>query len=131
MKGYTNYRAETLLNLVGDHFKMPISEIVSKSRDRKKCLARQVSAYLIRKYTPMTQGDVAEILNYKDHSSVWRDERNIPELILFNKNIADLVVPLLKKAEVDNLLPEMEDDDFFDFYSEAAFEQTAKGIKLN
>lgn len=126
--------AQKYLNMVCDQLKLPVTDVISKSRKRELCEARQVSSFVIRKYTSLSQADVAMLLNYKDHASVWRDETNVPELAQFNKFFAQKIRPVLlkaKKLHEDILTDELEmkfieDEDVFDFYSEVAFEQPIK-----
>lgn len=128
------YQAQKYVDIVCESYQFTMEEVVSKSRVGKIPEARQIIANLLRKYTSLSQWDVAHLLNYRDHSSVWRDQKLIPDLIKFNKDYAERVVPILEKAEsISKGITDFKvsrDYEFFDFYSEAVFEQTAIGIPV-
>ncbi|HLN56112.1 MAG TPA: helix-turn-helix domain-containing protein [Bacteroidales bacterium] len=125
---------ERYLQLVCEYFKVPLEAVIGKSRKKELVIARRFGAYIIRKYTYLSQDSTAEIIGYVNHTSVWRDEKDIPQLIKFNPGLRretnvllEMAAQLRKRIEkaADGILLE---DAVFDFYSEVAFEQTAIGF---
>lgn len=89
---------EQYLKLVSDELKVSVMDIKSKCRDRELCEARQISSYVLHKYTKCSYWSIARLLNYVSHASPLRDVKQIPDLMEYDKVFADKVQPILLKA---------------------------------
>lgn len=89
---------EQYLKLVSDELKIPVSDIISKNRDRKFCEARQITSYLLYKHERFSYWAIARVLNYVSHAAVIRNVKQIPNLMQYNKEFTDKVQPILLKA---------------------------------
>jgi chromosomal replication initiator protein len=65
-----NLSIESINKCVCQYFKITLSELMSKSRERKYSEPRQIAMYLMRKYTKKTLPDIAMAFGGKDHSTV-------------------------------------------------------------
>jgi chromosomal replication initiator protein len=65
-----NLTIESINKCVCQYFKITLSELMSKSRERKYSEPRQIAMYLMRKYTKRTLPDIALAFGGKDHSTV-------------------------------------------------------------
>lgn len=65
-----NLSIESINKCVCQYFKISISELNSKSRERKYSEPRQIAMYLSRKYTKKTLPEIALAFGGKDHSTV-------------------------------------------------------------
>jgi hypothetical protein len=126
---------EMYLELVCDYFDIPVSKVISKSRKVPYPECRQLASYFITKYTKLSLSDTALIVGYTSHASAWLDKSNVPELIKLNPLFKRKIRTLLKKArELHKNLSQKAvvappvENEFFDFYSDVVFEQTARGI---
>ena len=68
-----------------------LSELMSKSRERKYSEPRQIAMYLMRKYTKRTLPDIAQAFGGKDHSTVIHAIRKINKEILQNPTVKKYV----------------------------------------
>ncbi len=66
----SNLSIESINKCVCQYFKITLTELISKSRERKYSEPRQIAMYLTRKYTKKTLPDIAMAFGGKDHSTV-------------------------------------------------------------
>ena len=72
---------DVILNVVAKHFSVKISELKGKDRSKKYAVPRQISMYLIRKYSKKSFPEIGAILGGKDHSTVHHGVRVITALM--------------------------------------------------
>lgn len=65
-----NLSIESINKCVCQYFKITLTELNSKSRERKYSEPRQIAMYLMRKYTKKTLPEIALAFGGKDHSTV-------------------------------------------------------------
>jgi len=65
-----NLSIESINKCVCQYFKITLTELNSKSRERKYSEPRQIAMYLTRKYTKKTLPEIAMAFGGKDHSTV-------------------------------------------------------------
>jgi chromosomal replication initiator protein len=66
----SNLSIESINKCVCQYFKITLTELNSKSRERKYSEPRQIAMYLTRKYTKKTLPEIAMAFGGKDHSTV-------------------------------------------------------------
>jgi chromosomal replication initiation ATPase DnaA len=71
-----------ILHLVSDHFSVPLTEMLQRSRKAEYVRARFTASYLLRKHTPLTYREIAQTLYphlpaKNVHATVINAERKI------------------------------------------------------
>ncbi len=61
---------EDIINKVCAHFNVTVAAMSSKSRKRDNVVARQVSMYLAKKYTKLSEARIGKLVGGRDHSTV-------------------------------------------------------------
>lgn len=72
---------EQIINIVCAHFDVTIDELLSEKRNEYVNTPRQIAMYLCRRYTNVTQVELANILKRKDHTTIANGERKIEKKI--------------------------------------------------
>ncbi len=89
-----NLSIESINKCVCQYFKITLTEISSKSRERKYSEPRQIAMYLTRKYTKKTLPEIAMAFGGKDHSTVIhaikKIEREIQQSATLKKYVEDI-----------------------------------------
>jgi chromosomal replication initiator protein len=62
--------ADTILQAVCEHFKMPLIALQGKARDRKHVVPRHFAMYLLREEARMSLPEIGAILGGRDHTTV-------------------------------------------------------------
>jgi chromosomal replication initiator protein len=62
--------ADTILNAVANHFAIKVADLKGPNKSRKFSLPRQISMYLLRRYTQRSLPEIGLCLGGKDHSTV-------------------------------------------------------------
>ncbi len=86
------------MQVVCDELKISAEEIKSKSRKREICEARQMTSFLIKKYTKMSFWRIADMLNYVSHASPMRDVKQVNILFEVDKTYAKKMLPVIRNA---------------------------------
>jgi len=92
-------RADIYIKIVCDYLRQPVDLVLSKSRKRELCEARQVISYVLKLHTKLSLLKIARKLNYISHASPWRDCRQISFFLEHDRNFAIRINPLLDKCE--------------------------------
>lgn len=72
---------ETVQKIVADHFKLRVSDLKSKRRQRAFAHPRQIAMYLARKLTAASYPEIGEKFGGKDHTTVMHNVRKITETL--------------------------------------------------
>ena len=72
---------EIVQKVVADHFKLRVSDLKSKRRQRAFAHPRQIAMYLARKLTNSSFPDIGEKFGGKDHTTVMHNVRKIEDTI--------------------------------------------------
>lgn len=91
---------EYILDLVSEHFKVPVDTLQSKTRKRHVVIARQMSMYLIQKLTDQTLKTIGDTLGGRDHSTVIHAVKTIRDLIETDILIKEAQEELEKKIRL-------------------------------
>jgi len=73
--------APDILKTVSEYYKIPESQITGKRRTASMVIPRQVSAYLMKKFTKLSLKEIAEYLGKKDHSTVIHAVKKIETML--------------------------------------------------
>jgi chromosomal replication initiator protein len=85
---------EVIQKTVADHFKLKVSDLKSKKRQRALTLPRQIAMYLSRTMTKSSFPEIGTCFGGKDHTTVMHAVKKIT-----NDRIKDLDI----KAHVESL----------------------------
>ncbi len=90
---------ETIQKLVADHFKIKITDLKSKKRQRAISLPRQVAMYLSRLKTNSSFPEIGSRFGGKDHTTVMHAVRKIESEIQTDLDLRSHVEALDRKLE--------------------------------
>jgi chromosomal replication initiation ATPase DnaA len=88
------YSPEELLDITAKYVGLSVEDLTGYSRLRSISQARQVAAYLIRKYTKKSYAEIGQLLK-KDHTTIVRACQNVPRLNALNELAFSIEVKLL------------------------------------
>ncbi|MDD3402438.1 MAG: chromosomal replication initiator protein DnaA [Hespellia sp.] len=89
--------AELILDVVAEHFNIPISELKGKKRNAEIVLPRQIVMYLCRDMTDTPLKAVGIVLGGKDHASVSHGVNKIDAELKTNETLANTINIIKKK----------------------------------
>ena len=87
---------ELIIDIVSDHFNIPVSELKGKKRNAEIVLPRQIIMYLCRKMTETPLKSIGIILGGRDHASISHGVDKI-EAALKNDEALNNTVNIIKK----------------------------------
>ena len=87
---------ELIIEIVSDHFNIPVSELKGKKRNAEIVLPRQIIMYLCRKMTETPLKSIGIILGGRDHASISHGVDKI-EAALKNDEALNNTVNIIKK----------------------------------
>jgi len=91
---------DDIINTVCKHFGLETSVIYSKSRKREAVQARQVSMFLAKKYTDLSNSKIGAQIGNKDHATVIHACKTITDQLETDKRFSDeigMIQTALKK----------------------------------
>ncbi len=88
---------QLILEVVADHYQIPVEEIKSSKRKSEIVLPRHITMYLCRKLTDATLESIGNMLGGRDHSTVDNGEKTIAEKIEKDEILANTVDIIIKK----------------------------------
>ena len=83
---------DDILDKVCGHFNVTTEQVNSKSRKREFVLARQVSMYLVSKYTKMPASRIGKLVGNRDHSTVLHSCSQVERRISTDKAFSEEIV---------------------------------------
>jgi chromosomal replication initiator protein len=95
----TRIRIDDILKIVGRHYNVARSDLLSPRRARSIVRPRQVGMYLAKKLTPRSLPEIGRRFGGRDHSTVLHAVRKIEELILTDEHLAREVALLMRLIE--------------------------------
>jgi len=87
---------DNIQKTVAEHFKIKISDLLSKKRNRSIARPRQVAMYLAKQLTSLSLPEIGEAFGGKDHTTVLHACKKIAELNENNNDIREDVKILLR-----------------------------------
>lgn len=88
---------ELIIDVVSEHFNIPVSDIKGKKRNAEIVLPRQIVMYLCRKMTETPLKSIGIILGGKDHASVSHGITKIEQKIVQDEALNNTVNIIKKK----------------------------------
>lgn len=90
---------EFIIDIVSEHFSVPVDEIMSTKRDKYISDPRQIAMYLTRRYTNLSTLDLAKTFN-RDHSTIIHGIKNIETKIKSSDELSKTIEVLTKKLNL-------------------------------
>ncbi|MCP3932812.1 MAG: chromosomal replication initiator protein DnaA [Bacteroidetes bacterium] len=91
---------EFILELVADHFDLPVNKLQGKTRKRSIVIARQLSMFLAKKLTDKSLKTIGENFGGRDHSTVIYSIKTVQDLLDTDIIFKDTVAELEKKIKM-------------------------------
>lgn len=88
---------ELIIDIVSDHFNIPVSELKGKKRNAEIVLPRQIVMYLCRSLTDTPLKAIGALLGGKDHASVNHGVKKIENELKTNEALNNTVNIIKKK----------------------------------
>jgi chromosomal replication initiator protein len=92
-------RVDDILKVVGRHYNVARTDLLSPRRARNIVIARQVGMYLAKKLTPRSLPEIGRRFGGKDHSTVLHAVRKIEGLISTDERLSREVAQLIRLIE--------------------------------
>jgi len=92
-----NITDELILEVVSEHFNIPVQDITGKKRNADIVIARQIVMYLCRSITDSPYSNIGILLGGRDHSTVIYGVRKIDADIKGDENLNNTVNTIRKK----------------------------------
>jgi hypothetical protein len=90
-----------ILKIVENYYKVNPNYVTTNNRRRELVFARQVSMYLIFKYSTCSLKRIGEVFNGKDHSTVVHAKKTVLNLMQIDKEIKNQIDELKKIIEIN------------------------------
>jgi chromosomal replication initiator protein len=82
---------DKIIDLVKSHFGV---DFTRKTRKFEYKEARQIAAYLLRKYTSMTLSDIAEYVGVSDHTTIIHAIKKVEDIMYTDSTYKDMIADL-------------------------------------
>ncbi|WP_045211988.1 helix-turn-helix domain-containing protein [Desulfonatronovibrio magnus] len=99
----TNIKSKEILNTVSNFMDISCIDILSKKRDKKITLARQICMFLIKKVLDWPYCKIGESMGGRSHSTVIYSIKKIEKLQTVNQDINKMVNDLFVRVTKSNL----------------------------
>ena len=84
---------------VCDHFMISVDEMISKNREVRICLPRQIAMYLAKTMTDYSYQALAPIFGRTNHATVWHGVRKIRRDMKKDEALAESIKEIQKRIE--------------------------------
>ncbi|MBC7541680.1 MAG: chromosomal replication initiator protein DnaA [Candidatus Sericytochromatia bacterium] len=88
---------DTIKQLVSDHFRIEMAELLSTGRQRDMTWARQVGMYLARELTSSSLPKVGDAFGGRDHTTVMHAYEKVKKIVAANPEVKREVDELIRK----------------------------------
>jgi chromosomal replication initiator protein len=92
-------RVDDILKVVGRHYNVARTDLLSPRRARNIVMARQIGMYLAKKLTPRSLPEIGRRFGGKDHSTVLHAVRKIEGLLTSDERLSREVAQLIRLIE--------------------------------
>ena len=90
---------EFIIAVVAEHYNISVDEIMSQKRDKVISVPRQIAMYITRKYTNLSQTEIADAFK-RDHATVHHAINKIQSDLSTNPDIEAKVNVIVKKLNI-------------------------------
>lgn len=81
--------ADVIKNMICDFFKVSKPIILSKTRKQPYMRYRQVIAYMVRRYTNLTLGEIGQFMDHAHHSTIINSIESIKQWIISDQSFRE------------------------------------------
>lgn len=89
---------DSIIRMVADFFKLSLSDLKGKKRNKNIALARQVAMYVIREVTEYSTTEIGIEFGGRDHTTVMHSCQKIEQMIKFDPSFDASIQKLLREA---------------------------------
>ena len=89
---------DSIIRMVADFFKLSLSDLKGKKRNKNIALARQVAMYVIREVTEYSTTEIGIEFGGRDHTTVMHSCQKIEQMINFDPSFDASIQKLLREA---------------------------------
>lgn len=90
---------ERIIEIVGEHFNIPVTDLLSNKKTKDIAYTRQICMYLCKQLTEETYAGIGKALHRKDHSTIMYGVKKIQDDINDNPSTKNLIEVLKKKID--------------------------------
>ncbi|MBO4496833.1 MAG: chromosomal replication initiator protein DnaA [Lachnospiraceae bacterium] len=90
---------EYIIDIVSEHFAVPVEEILSSKRDKYIVIPRQIAMYLTRRYTSMSTIELEKVFK-RDHATILHGCDSVEKKIKTDDEIGKTVDTITKKLNI-------------------------------
>jgi len=88
---------QLIIEVVADHFQIPIDQMISKKRSKDIAKPRQIAMYLCKNLTDTPFDSIGAILGGRDHSTIIHGVKTITEEYDMDENMRNTILTIKKK----------------------------------
>ncbi len=88
---------QLIIEVVADHFQIPIDQMISKKRSKDIAKPRQIAMYLCKNMTDTPFDSIGAILGGRDHSTIIHGVKTITEEYDMDENMRNTILTIKKK----------------------------------
>ncbi len=89
---------DSIIRMVADFFKLSLSDLKGKKRNKNIALARQVAMYVIREVTEYSTTEIGIEFGGRDHTTVMHSCQKIEQMVKFDPSFDASIQKLLREA---------------------------------
>ena len=100
LMGRKDHSEEIIISTVADYFNLSAEEMISKKRDRKVVLARQIAMYLLREKNNDSFSEIGKFLGNRNHATALHGYEKIAGEMNINPNLRQQISHIKEKLNM-------------------------------
>ncbi|MCR5272487.1 MAG: chromosomal replication initiator protein DnaA [Lachnospiraceae bacterium] len=88
---------QLIVEVVSEHFQLPINQMISKNRSSDYVRARQVAMYLCKQMTDIPLDSIGQLLGGRDHSTILHGINKMSDELETNETTRNMIETIQKK----------------------------------
>ena len=95
----SNKQEKSIMQIVADYFSLSVEQLISKKRDKKTALARQIAMYLLREQNNYSFAEIGKNLGNRNHTTVLHGYKKIAGEMTINPKLYDQIQEIQEKIQ--------------------------------
>jgi chromosomal replication initiator protein len=96
---HDSINVDSIIRTVSDQYKLSLSDLKGKKRNKNIAMARQISMYIIREITEYSTTEIGTEFGGRDHTTVMHSCQKIEDLVKFDSNFSAIVQKLIRESK--------------------------------